>query len=154
MVEILIFLAVMIFGITLFKNGELRRELNAYLELDFSKQDGWTFISPMTRMSKCWSAVSGLLNFRFNVKRSCESSLSSETHSASLSTPQLLVGRYTQLIRSGSFPRRGTTACTRLFPPTSVTGASVLSPCRQRSAELAYCSPHRLWQFSPHFLGG
>ena len=43
MVEILIFLAVMIFGITLFKNGELRRELNAYLELDFSKQDGWTF---------------------------------------------------------------------------------------------------------------
>jgi len=43
MFEILIFLALVIFGVTLFKNGELRRELDAYLESDFSKQAGWTF---------------------------------------------------------------------------------------------------------------
>ena len=43
MFEILIFFALVVFGVTLFKNWELRRELNAYLESDFSKQEGWTF---------------------------------------------------------------------------------------------------------------
>lgn len=42
MFETLIFFALVVYCITFFKNGELRRELNAYLESDFSKQEGWT----------------------------------------------------------------------------------------------------------------
>ena len=40
--ETLIFLACLILGVTLFRNGELRRELNVYIEEDFSKQEGWS----------------------------------------------------------------------------------------------------------------
>jgi len=42
MFEILIFLALVVFGVTLFKNGELRRDRDAHLESDFSKQERWT----------------------------------------------------------------------------------------------------------------
>ena len=40
MFEILTFFALVVFGVTLFKNGELRRELNAYLESDSQSKKG------------------------------------------------------------------------------------------------------------------
>ena len=79
MFEILIFLAVLVFGVTLFKNGELRRELDAYLASDFSKQEGWTY-------RKTVAFKEGLAN-GYDIKR-----LSETLHQSEASVRAKLVG--------------------------------------------------------------